>query len=181
MKKIIYLLLATITISNSSFCQETEFKFKIEGFTNFVVTQCEGKTQAELYKKALDWVSVTYKNPKEVIKAQIENEYIRIEGSSKDIICMNAMGKNYFDAKYQIEISFKDGKYKFDIIEIEQFAANQWRNLNLTDLSVFFDKNGNIKNMYKCFPETLTNYFNQLNLNLNNFLNNKESTKKNEW
>jgi hypothetical protein len=92
------------------------------------------------------------------------------------------MGKNYFDAKYQIEISFKDGKCKFDVIEIEQFAANQWRILNLTDLSVYFDKNGNLKNMYKCFPETLTIYFNELNRNLNEYLNsNKSDEKKNGW
>ena len=98
MKKIIYFLLATISISNLSFSQETEFKFDKEGFTDFVVTQCEGKTQAELYKKALDWVSVTYKNPKEVIKAQIENDYIRIEGSSNSLICLNILGKKYNNA-----------------------------------------------------------------------------------
>ena len=95
MKKIIYFLLATISISNLSFGQETEFKFTKEGFTDFVVTQCEGKTQAELYKKALDWVSVTYKNPKEVIKAQIENDYIRIEGSSNSLVCLNILGKKF--------------------------------------------------------------------------------------
>ena len=56
MKQIVYLLLATISILNFSFSQETEFKFDKEVFTDFVVTQCEEKTQAELYKKALNWV-----------------------------------------------------------------------------------------------------------------------------
>ena len=95
---------------------------------------------------------------------------------------MNAMGEKYFDAKYQIEISFKDGKYKFDVLEIEQFAANQWSVLNLTDLSVYYKKNGNIKNMYTCFPESLTSYFNNLNSSLDAYLsNNKERVKNDDW
>ena len=78
MKKI--LLLVLLTFSTLSFGQETEFKFTKNGFTDFVVTTIENKTQQELYKKTLDWIQVTYKNPKEVLLAQIENDYIRFEG-----------------------------------------------------------------------------------------------------
>jgi hypothetical protein len=78
MKKILLVLLMLAGFYSNA--QETEFKFAKEGFTDYVVGTVEGKTAQELYKKTLDWVSVTYKNPKEVIKAQIENDYIRIEG-----------------------------------------------------------------------------------------------------
>ena len=144
MKKIIYFLLATISISNLSFSQETEFKFDKEGFTDFVVTQCEGKTQVELYKKALDWVSVTYKNPKEVIKAQIENDYIRIEGSSNSLICLNILGKKYNNATYQIEISFKDGKYKFDVTSVNLLGTNSEPKMELQNMNEYYKSNGEI-------------------------------------
>jgi len=188
MKKIIYYLLAVISISNLSFSQETEFKFNKEGFTDFVVTQCEGKTQAELYKKALDWVSVTYKNPKEVIKAQIENDYIRIEGSSNSLICLNILVKNCSNATYQIEISFKEGKYKFDVIEIKQYTETSqygtggWSEVKLETTELYFRKNGEIRGVYKYFPELIPAYFNKLNLELKDFiLSDKIPSKKSEW
>ena len=166
MKKIVYLLLATISISNLSFSQETEFKFDKEGFTDFVVTQCEGKTQTELYKKALDWVSVTYKNPKEVIKAEIENNFIRIESTSDGLT-------------YLIEISFKDDKYKFDVLSY----VHDLTKTNILEMDQWYDNNGNIKN--KRLEKIVSSHekkFNDLNLSLNNYINNDEiQSKKNNW
>lgn len=189
MKKIIYLLLATISISNTSFGQETEFKFTKEGFTDYVVTQCEGKTQTELYKKALDWVSVTYKNPKEVIKAQIENDYIRIEGSSDNLLCKKVLLSTMCDnAKYQIEISFKEGKYKFDIINISgystgsQYSSGGWYDVKFDNMSEYYKNNGEIRSMYKNYPSLFSETFNGLNISLKDFLkSDKIPSKKSDW
>lgn len=182
MKKIIFFLLATVSISNLSYGQETEFKFTKEGFTDFVVTQCEGKTQAELYKKALDWVSVTYKNPEKVIKAKIENEFIRIEGSSNEIVCMNMMGKKFNPATYVIEISFKEGKYKFDVIELYQYIDGSKINVLIPNISDYYNKKGEIRGAFKYYPEFIPPYFNNLNVELKDFLlSDKIPSKKSEW
>ena len=183
MKQIVYLLLATISILNFSFSQETEFKFDKEVFTDFVVTQCEGKTQAELYKKALNWVSVTYKNPKEVIKAQIENDYIRIEGASKDLVCFNILGnKSCNTSKYTIEISFKDGKYKFDLLgNIQYLYEGGWAEVRLDKTNLYYNKKGEIRSNYKYFPE-IANYLNSLNIELKDFLlSDQIPSKKSDW
>lgn len=185
MKKIVLALL----IGFCGFAQETEFKFSKEGFTDYVVTEVPGKTQSELYKKAIDWVSVTYKNPKEVIKAQIENDYIRIQGASSTLVIFNVLGsKTYYDSRYQIEISFKDGKYKFDVIEIEfytspsKYGAGGWGTLTLTPADYMYNKKGEIKGNYKYFPETLTTYFNSLNKELEAFLKSDAiPSKKSDW
>ena len=92
MRKIIITLLAFVSTINFLLGQETEFKFSPDGFTDYVVISCEGKAQSDLYKKTLDWISVTYKNPSEVIKAQIENEYVRIEGFKSNMLCMKSLG-----------------------------------------------------------------------------------------
>jgi hypothetical protein len=114
MKKL--LLGSLLLLSMIGFSQETEFKFTKNGFTDFVVTQVDGKNQSELYKKVLDWVQVTYKDPKEVIKAQIENDYVRIEGFRDNTICNEALGmKNCWSIRYQIEIYVKDDKYKLNM------------------------------------------------------------------
>lgn len=186
MKKIITIF--AILHSFLSFSQEKEFIFTKAGLSDFVVTSCEGKSQKELYNKCLDWISVTYKNPEEVIKAKIENDYIRIEGFSGDIICYNYMGKRCGNTKYEIEISFKDGKYKFDVLTISeynsptQYRSATWTNFNLNDTSAYYDKKGDIKKSYKFIPEMLPNYFNNLNLNLKDFsLSDSIPSKKSDW
>lgn len=190
MKKNIYILIVTILFTNLSFGQETEFKFTKDGFTDYVVTNCEGKSQSDLYKKTLDWVSTTYKNPKEVIKAQIENDYIRIEGFKSKMLCMKSLGiMNCFDVRYQIEISFKDGRYKFDVIRIEQYIAPSqyssggWHDFLIgEDLKGYFKENGEIKSMFKLYPDALQSTFNGLNKDLENFLKSESiPSKKGDW
>jgi hypothetical protein len=165
MKKslIIILLLFINYLSNA---QETSFKFSKEGFTDFVVINIDGKTAPFLYKKTIDWVSLTYVNFKEVLKAQIENDYIRIEGINEGCL-------------YQIEISFKDGKYKFDLISYLHIAGRT----NLLDMNIWFDNNGNIKNqrLEKIIAKHEL-FLNGLNNSLANHIKNETSpSKKNDW
>jgi hypothetical protein len=181
-------LLTFLTLSLSVFGQETEFKFSEDGFTDYVVIECVGKTQTELYKKTIEWISVTFNTPKEVIKGQIENDYIRIEGSSKSLICLNVFGtKKYNNAIYQIEISFKPEKYKFDVIEIKQFgepskySSGGWYPVQIINIGDYYKK-GKIKSGFKYFPEFIPKYFNNLNLELKEFLlSDKIPSKKEDW
>lgn len=184
MKKI--LLPFVLLIGFVGYSQEDNFMFDQKGLTDFVVTSCDGKTQSELYNKCLDWISVTYKNPSEVIKSKIENEYIRIEGFSSDIVCYSYMGKRCSDTKYEIEISFKDGRYKFDVLSISEFnnmsKSMLWTNFEINDTAAYFDKKGEIKKSYKYIPEMMPAYFNNLNLNLKDFMmSNSIPSKKTDW
>ncbi len=185
MKKNIYILLVTVLVTNLSFSQETEFKFTKEGFTDYVVTNCEGKTQSDLYKKTLDWVSTTYKNPKEVIKAQIENDYIRIEGIKSNMLCVISGASSCFDVRYQIEISFKDGRYKFDVTKIEQYAppSRVWLDIPINgDFKGYFKESGEIKPMFKLLPDAFQSTFNGLNKDLESFLKSESiPSKKGNW
>lgn len=184
MKKIILLLL----ISYSGFAQENEFTFSEKGFTDFVIKNFESKNKEELYKKIIDWVSVTYNDPKEVIKGEIVNDYIRIEGIKNGVKLGTILGLQTIDNfKYQIEISVKDNKYKFDVIKIQnytipsQYITGGWKDISISDTS-FNYKNGKIKNQVKFIPVTLPLIFNELNDSLYNFIiNNESNTKKNDW
>ena len=190
MRKIIYTLILTTLFTKTCFSQETEFKFTKEGFTDYVVTNCEGKTQSDLYKKTLDWISTTYKNPKEVIKAQIENEYIRIEGFKSSMLCIKSLGiLTCLDVRYQIEISFKDGRYKFDVIRVEQYSSPSkyssggWFDFPINgDEKACFKESGEIRPMFKLYPEAFQSTFNGLNKDLENFLKSESiPSKKDNW
>jgi len=184
MKKILFPFV--FLIGFVGYGQEDNFIFDQKGLTDFVVSSCDGKTQSELYNKCLDWISVTYKDPSEVIKSRIENEYIRIEGFSSDIVCYSYMGKRCSNTKYEIEISFKDGRYKFDVLSISEFnnmsKSMLWTYFEINDTAAYFDKKGEIKKSYKYIPEMIPAYFNNLNLNLKDFMmSNSIPSKKTDW
>lgn len=180
------MLIIVLSVTSLSFSQDTDFKFTKQGLTDFVITPVTGKTQFELYKKTLDWISLTFKEPGEVIKANIENEYIRIEGFSKELICYSYMGKRCGDTKYEIEISFKDGKYKFDVLSISEYnnmsKSIMWTNFEINNTASYFDKKGEAKSSYKFIVITVPEHFNNLNLNLKDFLiSGGIASKKNDW
>ena len=164
MKKILIAL--TIAVSFYSNAQETEFTFTSDkGMTDFIVTPVEGKIAPEIYKKIMEWIKITYKNPNEVILSTIENEYVRFEGASDDLICANGMGKMCYTAKYQIEISIKDGRYKFDLIGIKQLGQGNWYDVEIVNLEKYYKKNGELYSVYKYYPNIAV-YFNNLNKSL---------------
>lgn len=178
MRKLILLLtLFTITLN---FAQDNKF-FQLDknGISDFVVTEVPGKTKEELYNQTLNWINKTYKNPDKVILGKVENDYIRIEGYSDNIYVLNTLGsENRTDSKYQIEISFKDGKYKFDVIELKYIASGYgWLDIPFSN---FYKKDGEKKAMFK-FSDKIPQYFNDLNKSLLNYIEGKSEQLKNDW
>ena len=179
MKKLQLLFLFLTGVINA---QDTEFTIdNTKGMTDFVVSNIEGKTAPEIYKKVIEWIKVTYKNPDKVILSTIENEYVRFEGSSSAVYPVNVplMGKSYQDSKYQIEISIKDGKYKFDLIGMENYISpSQYSRGGWTPNSLFngnadkefldryvYKKDGTLRSYYKYINDVPV-YFNDLNKSL---------------
>lgn len=177
-------------ICNFSLAQSnvTEFTLTKEtGMTDYVVIPFEGKTAAELYKKALQWFEVYYKNPDEVLKGKIENDYLRFTGAKNGIVCLNVMGKFCYDTKYTVEISFKDNKLKFDLIQLEYYRpANEynsggWTNVDFTLMDGYFNKNGEWRAVYKYIPE-IPGHINELMEDFKKFMNSETiPSKKEEW
>lgn len=190
MKEILFLMVFACGFMNA---QETEFTFdNSKGMTDFIVVPVEGKTATEIYKKIIEWIKITYKNPDKVILSTIENEYIRFEGSSETLYSVNItmLGKTYYSSKYQIEISIKDNKYKFDLISMQnynpksQYSAGGWteniifnKNTEKEGISAFYKKDGTLKSMWKFLPEVPT-YFNELNKSMIENIN--STVKKND-
>lgn len=185
MKKLLILLLF---ISITSSAQETEFTFNSErGMTDFIVTPVEGKTAPEIYKKIIEWIKVTYKNPDKVILSTIENEYVRFEGSSETLYALNIFGKkNYQNVKYEIEISIKDNKYKFDLVGFQIFSETiGWTqfdvfivNTSKKGIEFFYKTDGSLRNAFKYLPEVPI-YFNDLNKSLSESFS--TTVKKSDW
>lgn len=171
-KTVIGLMMLLSYYSNA---QETEYTFTAEkGMTEFIVTPVEGKTASEIYKKAIEWIKVTFKNPDKVILSTIENEFIRLEGFSETLYSYNAMGQYFTPSKFQIEISIKDGKYKFDLVGLQELVDANWREVSFftskttqeeLEKAYIFKKDGTLRSTYK-FANEVPTYFNNLNKSL---------------
>ena len=174
-------IIAFLLFSCSLLAQETEFKFTKDGITDYLVIQVPNKTASELYQQTINWINTYYKNPEKVIKAKIENDYIRIEGFAPSLIVYNVLGKTRYDGLYQIEISFQDGKYKFDIISVDLLNTKSNPHMTLVDMSEYYKPDGKLKNLYKYYPESFTVFFNNLNTELKLYLSEDKNQTKKNW
>lgn len=174
MKKLILLLL----ITTLSYAQET-FIFNKDGFTDYVVTNVAG-TQSELFSKTNNWIKENYKSPDDVIKMTMENEKIRIQGYKQDFYCV-PYGKQQIcsNATYMIEISFKDGKYKFDPLELSLSNSAGSYPMDMTNTSKFYNKKGEIVKGSERTPKILEDFFNGLNESLKSYISG--GSKDDKW
>lgn len=116
-----FLIIGICLISFSVFSQNLPKLVLTEKGFEPVVYQVDSLKAPDIYKKVLAWIQITYKNPQEVLKANVENETIRLEGLNKGaFVRAFASGtKAYYDIAYTLEINIKDGKYRFN------FTPNQ--------------------------------------------------------
>ncbi len=201
--KNIFLGIAIFSISAHAFSQTLpKLILTQQGFEPIVVQIVQMKA-ADLYKCSINWVQLTYQNPKEVLKANIENEYIRLEGfkkgafyrflksDDKDKQLLNEKAKQlklpnlqnvsptdkvYYDLSYSLEVGFKDGRYRFTFTpkQITINASNVY-----FGISDFFsgqpDTNGN---SYDGCVTSLEESTNALSQSLYNYLIGKKENGK---
>ena len=177
MKKTILLLMLSISIN--IFAQDLpKLELKQTGIESIVV-DVEGKTASELYNQALNWVQETYKNPDEVLKAKIENQKIRINGFSENSWYIKSLGmKQYSDLSYSIEISFKDGKYKFEYAITKLSKDGQKFGYSYP---YFFKKDGSTRKFYKESVPAINNEMNDLSQSFYDYEVGKTDKKEDDW
>ncbi len=174
-----------------AFSQNTEFSITDEGLSKYVIAETKGHSKEELYNKTIEWINRSYKNPKEVIKSTIPNDYIRIEGYSDNVFKRQAIGGTIpTGLRYQIEISFKDDKYKFEVIGIEMkntlfpsYSSSPFTVLNLAKGNEYVrKKSGEFRNSYKNVGD-IPLFFDRLNAQLKTYIESGVSDNKsnNDW
>jgi hypothetical protein len=132
---------------------------------NYVVLESKG-TAEENYQKAISWVNTTFKNPAEVLKAQVENKYIRVTGVGSNLTAINSVGMIYpRNVEYTITIFVKDDKIKFELGTLKEYvtgptaATSGW--YNFTGIPAY-RKNGKVKKTIMPYVTKFENYFNNL-------------------
>ena len=177
MKNLIFTF--TLLFTFSFIAQNSKFELSDDKPTfppQFVVIEKEGMSIEEGYQRIIEWVNVTYKNPAEVIKSQIENKYVRIEGFSSGLYIADRMGLiPPYDVKYVITFNFKENKIKFDVdsatfyIPPSQYSSGGWYDLVFVN-SAMYKKNGKPKYELTKAKKVMA-YFDNLASTVQNYVN----------
>jgi len=145
-----------------------------------IVVNIDSISVQHCYKKTMDWINYTYKNPEIVLKAKIENEIIRIEGYRQNAWLYPSMGTNFhYDMNYVLQVDFKDGRYRLSFTPGD-FYQNSDKKKVAYDYTFFFNKKGEPKK--ESFVETINSFENTMNsisLDLYNYITG--NTKKEDW
>ena len=174
MKKLF--LLSSLFVSGLSYSQELpKFELTKDGVQPIVVNidSFDGQT---LYKKTFNWVQENYKNPKEVLKTNIENETIRIDGFKKSAWFYKSLGiKLEYDMEYSFQVDFKEGKIRLTFTPGQFWADNQKA---LYNYSTFFKSSGELRGAYKDAKPSMEQSMNDLVSSLYNYI---KGNKKSDW
>ena len=112
MKKILFTLtLSLLTIISFAQASFTLSEEKPDFPPQFIVLEIDSLSIEDGYKRTLEWININYNTPSKVIKSQIENKYVRIQGVSKNGFTFVNMGMTFYkDIRYTIEFKFKENK-----------------------------------------------------------------------
>jgi hypothetical protein len=176
MKKITLTLILLCSILSHS---QDKFTYEENGLTDYVIIKNDSLSQSELYSKTIDWIKDTYENPDEVIKTKFKNEKIRLSGLKIGAFVSSIWGvTHYSNGKYSVEISFKEGRLKFDPIWLKEQSNYGYYDVDIDSNTWIFKKNGKAQQVYKKYPENITSLFNDLTLSLNDYLLKKSNIKE---
>lgn len=174
-----FLFLLIIVFSTTIFSQGDKFKLDEESpiFPNqYVVLKVDSLSVKNAYNKTLEWIRIEYNMPDEVIKVQLEDRYIRIEGSGK-LYFAKAFGiGNFYDTRYSITFAFKEGKVTFEVTKMTAYfpptdlTHGRWMDVIYQNKDLY-RKKGKLRKSKKKRYDVLFDYFNNLSANLNKYLN----------
>lgn len=106
----------------------------------YIVIEEKGSAQ-ENYSKVINYINKTYNTPAEVIKSQINGEYLRIEGVS-DLF----KNKGFvFSTKHTLEFKFKEDRIKLTILKLREVTQG-WIITDYCTYDNTHKSNGKIKN-----------------------------------
>jgi hypothetical protein len=192
MKRILFTLcLSLLTII--SFSQAPTFTFseeKPDFPPQYIVLKIDSLSINEGYSRTLEWININYNTPNKVIKSQIENKYIRLQGISDKAFTRVSLGITWHkDIRYTIEFKFKENKVRYDVLSYEiwndgtDYTSAGWTPYPI-QYSKLYTKNGKMRKGYGKGVESIMSCFNNIAASLDSYLRNPMSeiiTNDDDW
>jgi len=163
-----FLFLLVVFCLTTPFYGQNTFKYDHQGLQpKYVVVSMDGKDQAALYKKAVNWAQTDNRT----LNDSEEPNKITFQGEKANALCYTVMGKTSCNnLRYTVEVAFKDNKYKFQVIRLEQFGPindtgkKGWFDVDLDKApDAYYTRSGELKKEYVATPGNISDLFNNLN------------------
>jgi hypothetical protein len=163
-KLLISIFLLISSIANS----QTNLELTFNGIEPIIV-EVDSLSAPDIYKKINNWIQTTYKNPEEVIKADIENEMIRISGYEKGFFKRKFKSGNIveYDTTYEMTFDIKDNKYR---VTFKPGSISVDRKKVLFNEKNFFDEADVNGNSYEESIESYNKSMNDLNDSVQSYI-----------
>ena len=173
MRKLIILMLMIVGFSSQS---QEKFEYTIEGLTEYVVIEFDENTNP--YNEVMKWIQYNFKSPEKVIKADLRDEMIRIEGFSQGAICNKSLGvTTCSDALYTIEFNFKENRCRVKPFQLIISQGINKYSVPLDHGKGYHKKNGELRKSNGNVVKEIENLFN----NIVESIVNQNTTDDEEW
>lgn len=144
----------------------------------YVVLEFPNQTKEAIYTKSIKYIHQSFKNPEHVIKSDLKNESIRYISYKPNGMKVNNSGaKIQVDIKYAVQLDFKDGKVKYEIVDQDfggfTYSGNIWKGY-----PIWNENNGKLR--LEDEKTELENHFNTIVTDYVNYINGKTET-NNDW
>lgn len=178
MKKLTLILLL---ISCTAFAQEKFTISKGEGFTDYIVYEVPSLSAEELKSKTLEFIESKRQTENDAIIKQSENSVTFNHFVPGGISYEMGYGMNMsYDVEVLVEVSFKDGRYKYVLINAYWSKNAEKKAFTSAEMDNMFRSNGKLKKHGEGFIHGLENSVNGFAIELYNHLNGKTTTKS-DW
>lgn len=143
-----------------------------------IVVNVPNKSKSEIYNSVKKWVIKSYNTPSEVIKADLVDELIRIEGYNSEMYIAKGLGTTLaMGVKYSLSIEIKEERYRLTFRIVDEYTDTMTK--LLYPFSYNFKKaDGSIKKGAEIKIETFNNSLANLN---NSIYSSIVSESNEEW
>ncbi|MDZ7650905.1 MAG: hypothetical protein U5K54_29310 [Cytophagales bacterium] len=101
-----------------------------------------GKSQSDIYKNVYRWMIKFYKDPEDILKARIENEYLRGVGYVSD--CVRFGAQSTADLQYMFTFEIKNEEVIFKIFDASLLYS--WEDVGIHPVENFLSVKNSKKN-----------------------------------
>lgn len=191
MKKLLFIACTTFTaahaqtewkgdkITATSTVRINKFQLTSTGFDTIVNSPGEAYPIDLIYKRTKEWIQYNFKSPNDVLKADLNGNYLRLNGYDSHGYTRSSLGLPYtYPISFVMEVEIKDGRYRLTLDITDVWYEGKSAGFPLQN---YFKEDGSVRKMYIGTVEQLTAKANELNLSLYKYITGETIAKKNDW
>lgn len=173
MKRNIYILFYFLLLSNITVAQQIpSFELTKNGVSPIVIT-VDSLPASELYKRTQHWVLDYYKDQKNALKTDVENQKILVDGTKKNAWFYASTGITIqYDVEYTLFLEFQDNKINmsFELGKTWDHTEGKEANSYFIDYRKIWKESGELHKIYKEAKPGIDQMMNDISYALVNYL-----------